>query len=164
MLTIPDVFLNGESSWAARLKHMETMDFNEDFLRGIPVGNWQAVVRRVRESEKERIVPVDVCCNAGCGGPPSYACSRCMQAAYCSPSCQTQHWKLGGHKQRCWPLRSGDRIEVVGGNSVKFPDIGSRGILIEYFDDEEEKWGLCLDNGKRLLIKRNNLLRVEHDS
>ena len=28
-------------------------------------------------------------------------CSRCKLVSYCGKACQAQHWKAGGHKQRC---------------------------------------------------------------
>lgn len=47
------------------------------------------------------------CCNLAC---PDWvgeagklmACKACL-ARYCSPWCQRQDWKQGGHKQCCWP-------------------------------------------------------------
>ena len=33
------------------------------------------------------------------------ACTRCKVAWYCSKSCQKQHWKEGGHKADCQPLK-----------------------------------------------------------
>ena len=31
------------------------------------------------------------------------ACARCCITFYCSKACQKQHWKQGGHKQKCLP-------------------------------------------------------------
>ena len=37
---------------------------------------------------------------AGCGKLGALSkCAGCMRVAYCSKSCQVQHWKKGGHKR-----------------------------------------------------------------
>lgn len=44
---------------------------------------------------------------ANCGAPEGHdglelrPCSRCKLVSYCEKTCQTQHWKTGGHKERC---------------------------------------------------------------
>ena len=47
------------------------------------------------------------CANCGAsegsvpGSPIHSACGRCLITFYCSPKCQKEHWKTGGHKQHC---------------------------------------------------------------
>ena len=53
---------------------------------------------------------VSLCRN--CGRPESEVeggkltgCGRCKVAKYCHKDCQKEHWKLGGHKLECAPLK-----------------------------------------------------------
>jgi hypothetical protein len=42
----------------------------------------------------------------GCGKPGAPSkCAGCLRVAYCSKSCQVQHWKKGGHKRECKQLK-----------------------------------------------------------
>ena len=34
-----------------------------------------------------------------------HKCTGCMRVAYCSKSCQVQHWRVGGHKRDCKQLK-----------------------------------------------------------
>jgi len=42
----------------------------------------------------------DLSCE-NCFSAPSYQCSRCKTAGYCSSECQIAHWVDGGHHQEC---------------------------------------------------------------
>ena len=44
-------------------------------------------------------------------------------------------------------FRPGDYIEVMKGNHIKWNMVGERGILCDYFEDED-KWGIEMDNPK----------------
>jgi hypothetical protein len=57
------------------------------------------------------------------------------------------------------PLRAGDRIEVQAGNHLKWPSVGMRGTLEEYFPDTA-KWGIQMDDGEPVCIMAANLKRV----
>ncbi len=47
---------------------------------------------------------------ANCSAPQGHngivlkPCTRCRLVSYCGTSCQTQHWKKGGHKANCFAL------------------------------------------------------------
>ena len=39
---------------------------------------------------------------SSCGGTPAAStCASCRRVSYCSPRCQKQHWKQGGHRRAC---------------------------------------------------------------
>jgi hypothetical protein len=46
------------------------------------------------------------CANCGTVDLPLNMCSQCKAAAYCGKPCQVQHWKKGGHKERCVPIEA----------------------------------------------------------
>ena len=43
-------------------------------------------------------------CCAVCAQPDAKPCGGCLTTAYCSKTCQKQHWRAG-HKRECWPLK-----------------------------------------------------------
>eukprot|EP00037_Helgoeca_nana_P017728 m.168559 g.168559 ORF g.168559 m.168559 type:complete len:316 (-) comp24119_c0_seq1:862-1809(-) len=43
---------------------------------------------------------------AVCGKPNKSQCAGCKQVRYCSSTCQTDHWRRGGHKSACKALRA----------------------------------------------------------
>ena len=75
----------------------------------------------------------------GCGKPGALSkCASCMQVAYCSKSCQVQHWKKGGHKRECKQLkqtatlmyqtsRTNFKVCTPGGSASCFICLGSDG-------------------------------------
>mmetsp|Transcript_29511 Transcript_29511/g.62634 ORF Transcript_29511/g.62634 Transcript_29511/m.62634 type:complete len:129 (-) Transcript_29511:38-424(-) len=56
------------------------------------------------------------------------------------------------------PLRAGDYVEVLPGNSVKWATVGKHATLMEYFGDDD-KWGIDL-TGIPSLVKAGNLKRI----
>ena len=56
-------------------------------------------------------------------------CGGCWAVAYCSPACQKEHWKYGGHKNACQDsrkVRKGDKafaraMATLGGTEVARP-------------------------------------------
>ncbi|KAL9189281.1 hypothetical protein ACHAXT_011771 [Thalassiosira profunda] len=58
------------------------------------------------------------------------------------------------------PLKRGDRVEVLAGNSVKWGQVGKRGKLNEFFGDDG-KWGIEMeDTGEGVLVMAGNLKRI----
>jgi TPR repeat protein len=57
----------------------------------------------------ERMSPATLspqtCANCGiaemAGSAALKPCSRCKDAVYCGKACQAQHWKAGGHREKC---------------------------------------------------------------
>jgi len=45
--------------------------------------------------------PTNFCFVCKKGGVPLFQCSRCQSFFYCGKTCQTKHWKEGGHEQNC---------------------------------------------------------------
>lgn len=44
---------------------------------------------------------VRICDHCGVTGTTLSSCGRCKSAYYCNRSCQSEDWKIGGHKLRC---------------------------------------------------------------
>jgi len=72
----------------------EILDLNKEYTakdfyqaRKAKEPNWQY---RVYDSE---------CASIGCERTAHWKCSNCEMALYCSPTCQSQHWK--DHKEEC---------------------------------------------------------------
>lgn len=79
--------------------------------------------KRVKNIDKEKKIDeflttdeTTKCSNSTCSnketdGKKFSACSICKQAKYCCKECQIQHWKEGGHKDKCKILKqSKDRL------------------------------------------------------
>ena len=58
-------------------------------------------------------------------------------------------------------LQRGDYVEIMPGNGIKWPMVGKRGIIMDYFEDED-KWGMEMDDQKigPSLVFAGNLKRV----
>jgi len=60
------------------------------------------------------------------------------------------------------PLHSGDYVEIVAGNHIKWELVGEKGCIVDYFDDED-KWGLEMDKKEEIgpsLVFAGNLKRL----
>lgn len=59
------------------------------------------------------------------------------------------------------PLRSGDYIEIIPRNSIKWGLVGQRGKIVDYFGDEN-KWGIEMDSPALgpSLVYAGNLKRI----
>ncbi len=69
-------------------------------------------------------------------------CKRCMITYYCSVGCQKQHWKEGGHKQNCVPMK--DRsVEKMTSDDKKKKGASSRGGIGGGAAAEEEEGRIC---------------------
>ncbi|PSC69025.1 MYND finger [Micractinium conductrix] len=62
---------------------------------------------------KPKALPRCAQCNVAC--LQSRRCSACKQAVYCGRQCQLEHWKRGGHKQRCAALAAAAAAAPAGG-------------------------------------------------
>ena len=52
---------------------------------------------------KKVAAPTGECANCALSGAPLFSCDRCKAEVYCGKACQTQHWKVGGHRRFCVP-------------------------------------------------------------
>ncbi len=50
---------------------------------------------------------------AACAAPLAHTAPRCIRChtRYCNDSCQTDHWRRGGHKQICKKIHRGGNAE-----------------------------------------------------
>lgn len=56
------------------------------------------------KQSKKMSAPAEAeCANCAAVGTVLSKCSKCLMVAYCSKTCQLQHWKDGGHKRFCVP-------------------------------------------------------------
>lgn len=74
------------------------ISFEPKLQRGRGVLNMAAATRLVSGAVAEARGTLQC---ANCGALAAQTCSRCMLAAYCSPSCQRQHWTM--HALACHP-------------------------------------------------------------
>jgi hypothetical protein len=85
---------------------------------GIPPGVQFSVLSPV----KATIANANSCGSCGVVPPKPKWCGGCQAVAYCSPECQKQHWKVGGHKAACKTMRkpATDKGEkaVAGGKAA----------------------------------------------
>lgn len=60
------------------------------------------------------------------------------------------------------PLKSGDYIEIIPGNNIKWGLVGQRGTIMDYFGDEN-KWGIEMDSHTLgpSLVYAGNLKRIK---
>jgi hypothetical protein len=63
----------------------------------------------IAQRPKKVAAPSAECSNCGASsGVALLACNRCKDELYCGKACQTQHWKVGGHRRFC--VAKEDRI------------------------------------------------------
>lgn len=98
-------------------------------------------------------------------------CRRCRMVYYCSPECQSYHWKAG-HKQECrkaGQIVEGDVMKTVG--LVGRPEVNEKLVLIIAHDDTEpnrnnsDQWKVQMctaggDDGPTFSVSEDNLVHV----
>ena len=66
--------------------------------------DWKGHKQECGVHEKKKVAaPTGECANCALSGVPLLSCDRCKDEVYCGKACQTQHWKVGGHRRFCVP-------------------------------------------------------------
>ena len=61
------------------------------------------------------------------------------------------------------PLSRGDCVEILPGNAIKWELVGQKGIIMDYFDDDD-KWGIEIKGGMPSLVMAGNLKRISYEN
>jgi hypothetical protein len=67
--------------------------------------DWKGHKQECGMHEKKVAAPTGECANCALSGVPLFSCDRCKDEVYCGKACQTQHWKVGGHRRFCVPKK-----------------------------------------------------------
>ncbi len=103
------------------------------------------------------------CCGAEAaenGGKKLQVCSKCHRKAYCSPTCQRQDWKEGGHKRSCRPQKDFRKHDVVVAQGIEGkPELNGQLMVVVGPAASEGRW-LVLDERRNMSLHADKLRLV----